>query len=258
MIRKTLTFFSLIGLLLSVGLWGASYYAVGYRRTTRTTHHYALVQWGVLSYNQRGVLSYNQRPEKNVTPWSRWYRLVNDPETAHQQNRGRGVRTWRLFFRFKTTWWPLPFVQTNRSPYSSILVRVPLWIPTFLFLTMFCLSYRPFHYRRRKRHKLGLCMQCGYDLRGSKDRCPECGTPRAGTVRRPLPLGVRVGLTGGTFLLTLTTLVHLAANLCTLVGGRRFLLGPIIVVAAVYVGSATLAGLLAYLVHFRMQHPRAF
>ena len=58
---------------------------------------------------------------------------------------------------------------------SYTLLILPFW------LIMILCSFAPLYvippiYRRRKRKKLGLCVKCGYDLRASKDRCPECGT----------------------------------------------------------------------------------
>ncbi len=53
-------------------------------------------------------------------------------------------------------------------------LRFALWLPTLLFGVWPAWLLLPF-YRRHRRKKLGLCVKCGYDLRASKDRCPECG-----------------------------------------------------------------------------------
>jgi hypothetical protein len=61
----------------------------------------------------------------------------------------------------------------------------PLW-PGFAINTMFyaailwLLFAAPFAVRRRRRIKRGLCVACGYDLKGlpTAAQCPECGAER--------------------------------------------------------------------------------
>jgi hypothetical protein len=50
----------------------------------------------------------------------------------------------------------------------------PMWalgVPLLLPLTVMVFRNR----RRVRRQRAGLCIHCGYDLRASPDRCPECG-----------------------------------------------------------------------------------
>ena len=137
MLRRTLTILSLIGLLISVGLWG-----VGYLQITWTSGKYvAVIAYGNLcfGYDYFG----NTAPGLNI-----------------------------LGPYFSTHWWPDRGLFNNDFP-PAWAIQIPLWLPSLLFGLLLWLSYIP---RRRKRKKLGLCIKCGYDLRASKERCPECGS----------------------------------------------------------------------------------
>src|SRR5687767_8646265 len=56
------------------------------------------------------------------------------------------------------------------------IITIPLWLPLLLTGTIATLLIL---LRRRlyKRIKSNQCLQCGYHLRESKEKCPECGTP---------------------------------------------------------------------------------
>jgi uncharacterized membrane protein len=75
-------------------------------------------------------------------------------------------------------WWawnkPWAFAVTSGFPPIEGTFRVSwlAYVLAFAILpTVWLLRYR----RKRRRRRLGLCDACGYDLRESPERCPECG-----------------------------------------------------------------------------------
>ena len=154
MLRKALTILSLIGLLLSVGAWGVSYWIVGY-----FNHPVGIVAfegcvgfWHEDAYDLATLKSeLNSAGFKSTSIGNNFFFL-------------RGFHGWHTYF------WFGEIVPSAAATTGSF----PLWIPTLTFALLPAYALLPYH-RRRKRKKLGLCVKCGYDLRGSKDRCPECG-----------------------------------------------------------------------------------
>ena len=55
-------------------------------------------------------------------------------------------------------------------------LAIPLWF-VGADLIIWPVVFLTRQMRRRRRVRLGHCLQCGYDLRASSSRCPECGTP---------------------------------------------------------------------------------
>jgi hypothetical protein len=58
---------------------------------------------------------------------------------------------------------------------SYAVVAFPLYLPAAVFGTIAYLLHRR-HRARGGREEPVCCRICGYDLRASEDRCPECGT----------------------------------------------------------------------------------
>lgn len=72
----------------------------------------------------------------------------------------------------------LPGESGHYKAISSVFVSI--WFVSFLFsiLPILWLIAMLRHFHRFHRVHNGLCVKCAYNLRGSKDKCPECGAAR--------------------------------------------------------------------------------
>ena len=178
MIRKMLTIISLLGLALSLALWGASYFNV-----VRATHrnNSPIVISGVMNENWQGgslaliggALKYGMGGfgywplrDGRVFQASPWWFGEQDIEAQPPRWISRGPTGLGTHWRFVYI--------------SGRVLVLPLGLPTVLFGILPTIALVRLRHHRRRR-KLGLCMKCGYDLRGSTNRCPECNTPIEGT-----------------------------------------------------------------------------
>jgi hypothetical protein len=95
-------------------------------------------------------------------------------ENPEYPNRDIAIPNQRVFLRFAgfsilTDGWSFPSGHARKS-----YLIVPLWFPLAVLATPGVIMLGR-DLRRRRRTRAGLCVACGYDLRSTPGRCPECG-----------------------------------------------------------------------------------
>jgi ribosomal protein L37E len=98
-----------------------------------------------------------------------WYEPSRKPYYPYS-NRGTPRRVEVDFIRG-------PMGPSGSSAGWVFTIVLPLWLVAVAAITPLVIQHARAHMRKRQLKSALKCRRCGYDLRATPDRCPECGLP---------------------------------------------------------------------------------
>jgi hypothetical protein len=158
----------------AASLWVRSYFAedsLTYSITSKSLHRGVATLPGGLGFARISIdeeLQY--RLSFSSSTRDGWHFDTAPPNTSHWELPNAITRVRWLGFR----------VEKGKviPGMSASCVVVPFWSLCLVTFPLPLFWLRDHRQRRRLRRGPHLCLNCGYDLRASPERCPECGTVR--------------------------------------------------------------------------------
>ena len=166
---------SLLVLVAICSMWARSYWvgdAMEWRRVTRDERE--IYSWYLLLGSGRGGVGLS-RDAEDYDAASATLRDIGSRWSFVEWRRGRPNYPQAVFHAGAGM--PVPaFALRWRGPLRRELI-VPYWVIALIFALAPAFQLRRVLRERSRRHRqaAGRCTACGYDLRATPERCPECG-----------------------------------------------------------------------------------